>query len=148
MLLHCSHMNSPVWPGVQRGVEAAINLHSVLRGSSYWILLRRTTFRQVPKTPSLLNLSTGFKFRPTWQSNVPLNFHFQYIFAHFPSVGSGFIIWFPTLDLEESLFSMQPWQFRSFSISLKYFHPLGRYFPSSSSSMVWDRSPTLWQVLC
>lgn len=51
-LFDCSYMNSPVWPGMQWGVEAAVHLHSFLPGSSYWILLCRTALRQVLKTPS------------------------------------------------------------------------------------------------
>lgn len=95
MLVYCSCMNFLVWPGVQWGVEAAINLHSVLPGSSYWILFYRTTLRQVLKTPSLLN-EFWIKIQTHMGKQMPLNFYVQYIFASFPSFCSDLILWFPT----------------------------------------------------
>lgn len=95
MLLYCSSTNSPVWPGVQWGLEAAINLHSVLPGSSHWILLRRTTLRQVIKTPSLLN-ECWIKSPTHGKANAFKSLCPVCKFVNFPSVCSGVIIWFPT----------------------------------------------------
>ena len=51
LMCNCLCMDIPVWPGVQWSVEAAVHLHNLLPGSSYWILLLRTALRQVLNTP-------------------------------------------------------------------------------------------------
>ena len=58
------------------------------------------------------------------------------------------ILFHLSLDLEESLFSFPPWQSKLFLPLFKFFHLLGLCSPSSSSSVVWDRSPTMYLRLC
>lgn len=58
-----------------------------------------------------------------------------------------FLFWHLTLDLGESLFSLQPWQFRHFLLLLQSSRLLGRFSASSSSPAVWGRSPIMCLLL-
>lgn len=50
--------------------------------------------------------------------------------------------------MEENLCFSQPWQFRWFLLSLRFSPLHGLCSLSCSSSLVWDRLPTTWLLLC
>lgn len=59
-----------------------------------------------------------------------------------------FIFWLFVVDLEESQFCFWPWHFRLFSLLFKSSHHLGQCSASSCSSVVWDKSLTMFLLLC
>ncbi len=77
---------------------------------------------------------------------MPKYFCFQLLTYQmsFFSPCSHFIVCLFNIDMEGSLYFLQPWQVRRFLPLLKSSHLLGWCSPSSSSSVVVDRSVTTW----